>query len=542
MTTPSDPAANSDQQGRPSAAGGPTPPDDPFLRFDARLLDPTTAVRLPSGAAPSLTAYVGDTLLVTAGSVPEALAAVGSLDRFSRDQLDLRVIEAPLADWDNATRTSRHDRLAPLLAEAAALGLPLVVPVRFGRVDDATPGAPADVWPLLQRLRNDDDRNERVGLDHLMFAAAIYGDPVGARATSLIVGDPVGARATAVVNGNPVGARGTAEARLAYSTSGSGGRGPVTVVAPMPVRHPHEHPHGQDEPRVVVLDTGIGEHPWFTAQPAARELRTPGGSYVGLNPAEALSVQTDPERAGGVLDPMVGALASHSGHGTFIAGLLRQTCPDAELFALRVMDADGVVPEATLSEALLALAVAVRSGFRLHALVLSLGYYAETGDDATYTAGLCDLLAALAADGVATFAAAGNDASTQPSFPAAFARTPIWPDDAPRVVSVAAQNPDGTIALFSNDATWVVAQAVGANVVSTMPVTFDGSGEPDVATVDTAGRHRSTLDADNFSGGFATWSGTSFAAPIAAGRYLAALRAAGMPTDPALRRSLLPLR
>jgi serine protease len=36
-------------------------------------------------------------------------------------------------------------------------------------------------------------------------------------------------------------------------------------------------------------------------------------------------------------------------------------------------------------------------------------------------------------------------------------------------------------------------------------------------------RMRETIDPDDFSGGFGLWSGTSFAAPIAAGELAAAL-------------------
>ena len=50
------------------------------------------------------------------------------------------------------------------------------------------------------------------------------------------------------------------------------------------------------------------------------------------------------------------------------------------------------------------------------------------------------------------FAAAGNDASRRPSYPAAFAVDPDFDDpDVLPVISVAALNPDGSVAPFSND-------------------------------------------------------------------------------------------
>lgn len=59
-----------------------------------------------------------------------------------------------------------------------------------------------------------------------------------------------------------------------------------------------------------------------------------------------------------------------------------------------------------------------------------------------------------------------------------------------------------------------------------MPTTFNGSLQPS-ARVHIGGLTRQTLDMDDFSSGFGTWSGTSFAAPILAGELPAALLDAG---------------
>jgi subtilisin family serine protease len=145
---------------------------------------------------------------------------------------------------------------------------------------------------------------------------------------------------------------------------------------------------------------------------------------------------------------------------------------------------------------------------------MSFGYYHEEPDDKKTDATLIGPLAALAASGVALFASAGNDATTRRMYPAAFSTTI-------GVVSVGALNPNGTVALFSNSGDWVTAWDWGAQVLSTQPTTFGGSLEPTARTTDPwAGGARESLDPDDFTQGFATWSGTSFAAPGVAGRFL----------------------
>ena len=93
---------------------------------------------------------------------------------------------------------------------------------------------------------------------------------------------------------------------------------------------------------------------------------------------------------------------------------------------------------------------------------------------------------------------------------------------ASRSLSVGALNPNGTDALFSNAGPWVRAYAPGAAVLSTIPPTFEGGLEP-AARSEAYQRIRESIDPDDFGGGFAVWSGTSFAAPLFAGRLAAQL-------------------
>jgi subtilisin family serine protease len=99
------------------------------------------------------------------------------------------------------------------------------------------------------------------------------------------------------------------------------------------------------------------------------------------------------------------------------------------------------------------------------------------------------------------------------------------------VVSVGAQNPNGTDALFSNVGSWVVTYRQGAAIMSTMPPNFQGGFEPMARTHSPDGRLREALDPDDFSSGFGLWSGTSFSAPVAAGAVACALLGQIEPAD-----------
>jgi hypothetical protein len=505
---------------------------DPMIRFDARVLDPATAVRVPGGEAPSPTVYVGDTLLVTAGDPDDGRDLLTVLDEAVKASgLPLQwVREDPFEDNDNPD----HDARARLLRLAAERKLPLVFPVRFEPATDG-PAAAVDVWPLLQSIRYagrpeaGDDRvarlSQSIGLNHLMTAAALIGGNPFTRGAALIAGNPF-TRGAALIAGNPF-TRGAAAGPDSYLVAGSGGRGPVSVVLPPPVRS-----SAGNVPHVVVLDTGVGEHDWFTAQGVNLGLKYTDPAkpnepsiWIGLNPDDGVVKASDPEGQGAIADPMLGLLATHSGHGTFIAGLIRQTCADAEITAARVMDSDGVVPEVRLTDALTGIGIIQSDGKEpFDALVMSLGYYSETGEDAKYTAGLRPLVKELALRGVAIFCAAGNDSTTLRSYPAAFADDPDFSDGAHLpMASVAALNPDSTVALFSNDGDWVNAEAAGANLVSTAPKWSRGGWNADTSFEGPNNTERSSIDPDSFTSGFCTWSGTSFAAPVLAGKYLAAV-------------------
>jgi subtilisin family serine protease len=109
------------------------------------------------------------------------------------------------------------------------------------------------------------------------------------------------------------------------------------------------------------------------------------------------------------------------------------------------------------------------------------------------------------------------------------------------VISVGALNPNGTKAMFSNDGPWVTAWAVGASVLSTYPTDVDASRTPELRMP--VNRKppgdlqpgREALDPNDYSGGFALWSGTSFAAPYGAALTIRSLLGGAVRPESGLR-------
>lgn len=482
----------------PPAFGAFRPARGAGLPPRARLLDPNRP-----GPATVPTAYNSDGLIVSTQDAGTALAVAAALrETLQRMECDF---DGPswLAAQTTGTEPTTTSRPAPRSPAPAAPTF--TSGIRISPLPGRA-GIP-DPWTVLTELRAhpDPDVARSVGLNHVLSTA-----------------EQVGGNPFAIGHGR-VGLD-------SYGVPGSGGRGPLTFVGPPP-----QGGLEGKRPRVVLLDTAVGEHPWFAAAPPTARFSMSDGRVVGDQihpyPREDGAPTADP-----IPDPMLGTLGTHTGHGTFISGLLRQACPDVQIVALPVMGADGMVPEHMLIRALdLVLAKQLDCPGWADAVVMSLGYYNENPDDVAYSSGLKALLVRLGRTGVVVFAAAGNDATDRPSYPAAFAVDPEFaePGILP-VVSVAALNPDGTSAAFSNNGPWVTAAAPGVNLLSIAPTALDGSGRPQVAVQD-----RASIDLDSFRGGFAAWSGTSFAAPVLAGRYLRALADVRFPDQAQLRRAVL---
>jgi len=230
-------------------------------------------------------------------------------------------------------------------------------------------------------------------------------------------------------------------------------------------------PAGHSGPsiRVGVLDTGIAAHPWF-----------PQSTWEALDGDVTDRLDTDNDYQ----------LDAQAGHGTFIAGIIRQHAPAARLSVGRVLGSDGVCDEVELLEALLQLDKQSKAkGRRIDVVNLSLGAYTWNNRPPVE---IQQAIARLGTDTVVV-AAAGNNSSDRLFWPAAF----------DSVVAVGALSADGARqAEFSNYGPWVDAWAPGEQVASSF-VTFNGPADETPGT---------DIDPDCFEG-FASWSGTSFAAP-----------------------------
>lgn len=230
--------------------------------------------------------------------------------------------------------------------------------------------------------------------------------------------------------------------------------GPADLARPAePMPAPEPAVPARRDVTVAVLDTGLSPHPWYEA----RDWFAAQRQEVG----EVLDADLDHE------------LDGQAGHGTFIAGVVLRHAPSARISAQRVLGPDGVCDELDVIRALARLAATGEADV----VNLSLGCY--TFDDRPSPV-LAQAVAQLGRRTVVV-ACAGNAASDRP----------FWPAALKQVIAVGALHGDDR-AWFSNYGWWVDASAQGVDV------------------------HSCFVRFGDFAG-YATWSGTSFAAPAVAG-------------------------
>jgi thermitase len=249
--------------------------------------------------------------------------------------------------------------------------------------------------------------------------------------------------------------------------------GPFGPPVPAPAAALPERRPEPDRAPVVVIDTGL-----WTDSPIAAACEEPSD----------IETETDVD-GDGLLDGDVG-------HANFIAGVILANTTRARVRVVKVLDTFGVCDEARLAAALLTLPADTQ------VVNLSLGGF--TLDDRPPVVLRFALRRALAGRDRVVIAAAGNDGNAvDPFWPAAFTDTgERWSD---QVAAVAAHDGDKLCA-WSNTGEWVTMLAPGEDVTSTY------------------------INHDEFATGWATWSGTSFAAPAVAAAVAEELQLDGSAT------------
>ena len=190
------------------------------------------------------------------------------------------------------------------------------------------------------------------------------------------------------------------------------------------------------------------------------------------------------------MTPHDSILDDEAAHGMFITGIIVRAAPKAIVENVRVLDGMGLAKEATV--------VAALARFigrpEVSVINMSLGTF---GDRAFPPIGLAQTLALLPPT-TAVIAAAGNNHTNQPMYPAAYKRA---------ISVAAAADRNGTPAKFSNFGPWVDCYAPGQDL--------QGAFDDWRGLVATTPQSNLTFD------GWATWSGTSFAAPKVTGAVAA---------------------
>jgi hypothetical protein len=259
-----------------------------------------------------------------------------------------------------------------------------------------------------------------------------------------------------------------------------GGPGSTVRPAPLPAALPQRTTQPTDGAgtKIAVLDTGMFDHEWLRGvQRAPGSADTWDADGDGYGDAEA-------------------------GHGTFIAGLIRQVAPAATVYAVKVLDSHGVGDDFGVAAAMAQLPADT------NVVNLSLGGYTDRDQPP-----LAILNAMRQSDGKrAVVAAAGNHGKDRPFWPAAFG--PVL-----GVGAVEGGEGKWARAPYSNHGRWVDATARGSNLQSTFTR---------AKTLLALGSAPSPADPTIAFDGWARWDGTSFATPIAAAMIARTMTRAGL--------------
>ncbi len=273
-----------------------------------------------------------------------------------------------------------------------------------------------------------------------------------------------------------------------YVCGGQGGAGccPATEPEEPPSRKPFP-PVSKDTcagsgVMVSVVDTG-----WWP------EAATSGvSSWLAGVEGDVEDVYPDPSQPD--------AITHYAGHGTFIAGVVRCLAPSTEVRVEGFLTHGGAIFESEMVAQLVETMALGPDIISLSAGTVTRGHGASLAFQVFYENYLSQV------KNTVLVAAAGNDST----------RAPFWPAAFPWTISVGATNAAGARADYSNFGSWVDLYARGSDLVNAFPTgTYTCSEPPHAGEVRT------------FKG-MAQWSGTSFSTPVVAGLIAARMSATGL--------------
>ena len=374
------------------------------------------------------------------------------------------IVIDPLGDRDRvneiAGRVAERDQKEAerILRDATTDGIDVVrVPVPDAGLREINRQRRWSVEPALKQVNAYRAAGYRCELNHVLIGAQVFtGDPLGAHATW--VGDMAFPSSTTTTGGK------AALFSTAHPTAKPG------------FLRPRLNLGDRRRPRVLVLDTGLRTLKGAGDQVEHEELSHCKLHKPWFHDPEVGAKDDEDEHD----DDGAGVLDFEAGHGTFIAGIIRQVCPDAEVEVAGCLSSFGEGDEASVVNA-------IRRGISAgekppEIVVMSFGGFFQNDDPGIFAEKLDGLLG-----DALIVAAAGNQHTCRPYFPAALAD----------VVAVGGLAADGK-AWFTNFGGWVDACAPAIDVVSTFFMDF-------TERIDGVEHRRYE--------GWARWSGTSFSAP-----------------------------